>query len=173
MEDRIAICTVFSLSALIVAFLFWLIYFQEAVVTGINLRFLPATNAMLNFSSAVCVTLAIWCIKNDRKKQHGIYMAGATTFSALFLVGYLIYHHYHGDTKFIRDDFLKWIYFPMLISHIILSIAVVPMILMSLYNAARRKFSNHKSWARYTYPIWLYVSVTGVLVFFFLRFLNY
>ncbi|MEM8931027.1 MAG: DUF420 domain-containing protein, partial [Acidobacteriota bacterium] len=99
---------------------------------------------------------------------HKRLMLGGVGFSALFLVTYLTYHHYHGDTPFPGQGWIRPVYFAILISHIVLSIAMLPMILLTLYHALGGRFAQHKAIARKTLPIWLYVSVTGVVIFFLL-----
>ena len=96
-------------------------------------------------------------------------MLGAVVFSVLFLTSYIVYHHFHGDTPFPGQGFIRPVYFVILISHIGLSIIALPMVLTTLYYAGTRQFQTHRKIARYTLPIWLYVSVTGVAVFLFLK----
>ena len=100
-------------------------------------------------------------------------MFSATFTSALFLVSYITYHHFHGDTKFVAVGTIRPIYFGILISHILLSAIQVPLILSTLYLALTRKFVKHKKIARITFPIWLYVSVTGVVIFIMLSQFNH
>jgi putative membrane protein len=100
-------------------------------------------------------------------------MVSALVLSALFLISYLTYHHFQGDTRFLATGLIRPIYFFILISHIILSVAVLPMVLITVFHALRGRFSNHKKIARYTFPVWLYVSVTGVLVFLMLNVFNH
>ena len=89
--------------------------------------------------------------------------------SSLFLVGYVAYHYMHGDTKFLGQGAVRLAYFGILISHVLLSIAIVPMALAALYFAYQQRFQLHAKIARVLFPIWLYVSVTGVVIFFMLR----
>jgi putative membrane protein len=96
-------------------------------------------------------------------------MISAFCASSLFLVGYVAYHYVHGDTKYAGQGALRYVYFGVLISHVLLSMAVVPMALASFYYAFRERFQTHARIARILLPIWLYVSVTGVLIYFMLR----
>ena len=89
--------------------------------------------------------------------------------SALFFVSYVIYHHFHGDTKFTGVGAVRPVYFFVLVSHIVLSVVVVPMILLSFFLALSGRLAAHRGLSRFTLPIWLYVSVTGVLVFVMLK----
>jgi putative membrane protein len=93
----------------------------------------------------------------------------ATVSSALFLVGYLLYHYYHGDTKFPGEGVIRPIYFFILITHIITSIVVVPLVFLTLFFAITKRFAKHRKIAAWTYPVWLYVSVTGILVYYLLK----
>lgn len=164
----------FSVAGLIAIFLVWFIYIKpEATVSFWWVSELPLVNSILNSIAAIFLSLGYYFIKKGDVRSHIKCMSGATATSALFLVSYLAYHHFHGDTKFVADGMVKVAYFSILISHIILSIAMLPMILITLWNAFTSNTESHKKWARWTLPIWLYVSVTGVLIFLFLRFLNY
>jgi len=161
-----------ALSAAAIAFLFWIIYGVQTGDGGSQWSFLPATNAFFNAVSATAVIIGLWYIKRGRKRAHGICMLTAFAASSIFLVGYILHHTLHGDTRFVAEGWIRPVYFFILITHIILSMAVLPMVLTTFFFAASRKWHAHRRLARWTYPIWLYVSVTGVLVFFFLRFLN-
>lgn len=169
-SNRQAVGAILALSAVILGFLFWLIYFAPGIETGANVSFLPAVNAGLNATSAVLVALGILAIKQGNRDAHMRFMISGTVASALFLVCYIVYHSVHGDSKFLAQGFIRPIYFFILISHIILSMAVVPMILSTLFFAITKRFEAHRRIAKFTYPVWLYVSVTGVLVFALLRF---
>lgn len=172
--DRRAVAAILGLSVAILAFLFWLIYFQEppaTASTGPASR-LPAFNALCNGISATCVVAGLLFIYRGRRTAHALAMMGATLASVLFLAGYIAYHNAHGDTQFVRQDWVRPVYFSILITHIVLSMLVVPLILGTLWFAARRRWSVHRRLARWTYPVWLYVSVTGVIIFWMLRTLN-
>lgn len=164
-SNRKAVGGILVLSAVILAFLFWLIYFAPRVGTQANVGFLPGVNATLNATSAVLVALGIRAIKRGKRDVHMRFMIGATLASALFLVCYIVYHSVAGDTKFQGQGLIRPVYFFILISHILLSMAVVPMILSTLFFAITQRFSVHRKIAKFTYPVWMYVSVTGVLVF--------
>ncbi len=173
MKSSRAIIVICLLSALAVAGLFWLIYGFGGVATEAEaFNYLPAMNAFFNACSATLVTLGIIKIKAGEKRAHGFFMAAATFASILFLAGYLLHHSLHGDTRFLREGFLRPVYFFILITHIILAAVVLPMVLSTLYFAYARRWVAHRRLARLTYPVWIYVSITGVLVFIFLRVLN-
>lgn len=169
-SDSAATQVIIGLSTAIVAFLFWLIYFAPTVEGAAGwAEQLPLVNAILNGTSATLVILGLYFIKRGSKVPHITCMIGATAASSFFLIGYLIYHALFGDTRFTATGIVRPVYFFILISHIILSVAVVPLILGTLFFSATRRFHRHKQWARWTYPVWIYVSVTGVLVYLFLR----
>jgi len=136
---------------------------------GLDLRFMPAVNAGLNALSAAFLTAGYVAIRNRSATLHKYCMASAFTSSSLFLVGYLAYHYVHGDTKFQGTGALRAVYLLILASHVLLSMTIVPLALTSLYFALKQSFQRHARVARVTLPIWLYVSVTGVLIFFMLR----
>ena len=159
---------VVSVSA--VAFLFYILVIRRGTTgTGLDLRFMPGVNASLNALSA-CLLMTGWvAIRRKAVQLHKYCQVSAFVSSSLFLVGYLAYHFVHGDTKFQGRGSIRAIYFFILASHIVLSVGIVPMALTSFYFAWKRAFVKHRKIARVTLPIWLYVSVTGVIIFFMLR----
>lgn len=173
-DDKKVFGLILIVSALILAFLFWLIYFKgsAAEATGNWVTYLPALNAFLNTLTATFLVTGRTLIKKNRIEAHKKFMLMATTTSAFFLISYITYHHFHGDSKFLGTGIVRPIYFAILISHILLSVVQVPLILITLYLGLMKKFQRHRKFARVTYPIWLYVSVTGVLIFVFLKWFN-
>ena len=170
MKQRSAIFLILAFSA--AAILFWLIYGVETGDGSEKWAFLPATHALFNALSATALLTGLYHIRRGNTRAHGSSMCAALAASSLFLVGYIIHHTVHGDTRFLTGGWLRPLYFFILITHIVLSIAVLPMVLTTVFLAATRKWPAHRALARWTWPAWLYVSVTGVLVFVFLRFLN-
>ncbi|RMH20211.1 MAG: DUF420 domain-containing protein [Acidobacteria bacterium] len=161
------------LSAAVTAFLIWLIYFKSpAVEGGAWTSVLPAVNATLNSLCAVCLVAGYVSIRRGRRRVHKRFMLSALGFSALFLAGYVTYHHVHGDTPFTGRGVVRPIYFAVLISHVVLSVVMLPLILSTVALALGERFPRHKKLARFTLPIWLYVSLTGVVIFFFLAAYN-
>jgi putative membrane protein len=154
------------------SFLVWLIYFKTAAAVSDDnswVNFLPAVNAFLNALTSMLLITGHTFIKQNKIKWHIRFMLLATFTSALFLISYILYHHFHGDSKFQGTGYVRYIYFGILISHILLSAIQVPLIFSTLYLAMTKQFVKHKKVAKITFPIWLYVSVTGVLVFVFLK----
>ena len=170
MSNRVITIFNIALSAVIYAGLMWLIYaFELKERWSDGLPWLPHFNAACNASSATAVVFGIFLIRSGKKQAHAIAMIIATLASAAFLVGYLTHHTLHGDTPFSGSGPIRIAYFAILISHIILSGIALPLILNTLSFAVLRRFDAHRRVARWTYPIWLYVSVTGVTIWFFLR----
>jgi putative membrane protein len=130
---------------------------------------LPALNALLNGTSAVFLVLAYRAIRRRDVQTHARRILVSLGASALFLVSYIVYHSVHGDTKFAGQGLVRPVYFFVLISHVGLSAVALPLIFFSLFFSLSGRFPRHRSVARYTLPIWLYVSVTGVLVYAMLR----
>jgi uncharacterized membrane protein YozB (DUF420 family) len=126
---------------------------------------LPSVNAALNTISALCLLMGWRAIRAGRKETHARFMGAAAAVSTLFLISYLTYHYIAGSTKYTGEGALRTIYFVVLISHVILAAAVVPLVITTIVFALRKKFDRHKRIARWTLPIWLYVSVTGVVVY--------
>ena len=129
---------------------------------------LPAVNAGLNTLSTLFLTAGYIFIRRQRQAAHRNCMIGAVISSALFLTCYLIYHYNAGRTTFRDPAWFRPIYLAILLTHTVLAVAIVPMVLVTLYRAARRQFERHKKISRWTWPIWMYVSVTGVLIYFLL-----
>jgi putative membrane protein len=160
---------IIALSISIAAFLIWLIYFKGKVLAPGWVSALPAANATFNSLSAICLILGYINIRRRNRVVHMRFMLTATVFSALFLVSYIVYHYFHGDTRFPGQGWVRPVYFFILISHIGLSMTALPLILATLWYALRNQFQFHRRIARWTFPVWLYVSVTGVVVYFFLK----
>ena len=160
---------ILALSGAIAAFLVWLIYFKGRVAGPTWIGMLPGANACFNSLSAICLVLGYRQIRRGNRVVHMRFMLSATVFSALFLVSYITYHFFHGDTKFPGQGWIRPVYFFILVSHITLSMVALPLILGTLWYALRTQFRFHRRVARWTLPIWLYVSVTGVVVYFVLR----
>ena len=134
-----------------------------------SLSFMPAVNACFNGAAAVLLVLGVIAIKRKNVARHQMLMISAFASSTFFLVGYLAYHYVHGDSKYPGSGGMRAAYLVLLASHVILSIPVVPLCLAAFYYAFRRRFATHKKITKFLFPIWLYVSVTGVLVFLMLR----
>jgi putative membrane protein len=165
-----AIGMILLVSVLAFLFLIWLIYFREtAGDTAAWVMNLPALNAALNSVSAMLITAGYIAIRKKNYIRHMKLMLTAFITSSLFLLSYLVYHHYVGSVPFPGEGTVRYIYFTILISHIILSAFVVPLVLTSYYFAFSGKFKTHRKVSRWTLPIWLYVSVTGVIIFFMLN----
>ena len=129
------------------------------------LSFLPSLNAGLNATSAFLIILGFILIRQGAWTGHALCMCAALATSTLFLVSYLIYHFFHGFTHFTGQGWIRPVYFTLLISHTLLAIAVAPLTLVTLYRALRSQFDKHVRIAKITFPIWLYVSVTGIIVY--------
>jgi putative membrane protein len=172
-ENRVYII-VQLVSLVIAAALFYIIYSENGVQVGEGhwSKSLSGINALLNTLTACLLVFGFIQIKKGNKENHIKFMLSATMMSALFLISYVTYHFYQGDTKFIAVGWIRPTYFFILITHILLSIVNLPMILLTLWFAFTSKHEKHKKFARITFPIWLYVSVTGVLVYLFLKFFN-
>jgi len=158
-----------TLSTLVAAFLIWLIYFKGRTAAPEWVASLPAANAAFNSLSALCLLAGYGRIRRRRVAAHKRFMLAATCFSGLFLASYITYHSFHGDTRFPGQGWVRPAYFALLISHIGLSMVALPLIFATLYFGLGAQFGFHRKVARWTFPIWMYVSVTGVLVFLVLR----
>ena len=127
--------------------------------------YLPHINAILNSTSAVFLLSGYRFIRRGRILAHRNCQLSALTASTLFLASYLTYHYFHGTTRFAGQGIVRPVYFVILITHTILAVVIVPLIFVTLYRAVRQDFVRHRRVARWTLPLWLYVSVTGVIVY--------
>jgi len=169
-SDRTVVSWSFLISGIIIGFLLWLIYIKGAPAQlSTAASVLPAVNASLNGLSACFLIAGYVAIKRRRVNVHKRFMVAALVSSALFLITYVIYHNAHGDTPFQGAGFIRLIYLFILISHILLTTLALPIILITFFFALTSRFDAHRKIARITLPAWLYVSVTGVMIFFFLK----
>ncbi|MCZ6625179.1 MAG: DUF420 domain-containing protein [Deltaproteobacteria bacterium] len=131
----------------------------------IPVSYLPTVNAALNSASALLLVAGYLFIRNKKVLAHKLCMLSAFTTSTLFLISYLSYHYQVGSVPFKGQGWIRTVYFTVLISHTILAVTIVPLVLVTLTRALKGSFDRHKRIARWTLPIWLYVSVTGVIVY--------
>ncbi|MBP9674516.1 MAG: DUF420 domain-containing protein [Bacteriovoracaceae bacterium] len=132
------------------------------------LKLLPIFNTIMNSFSALCLLTGFICIKKKNILWHKRLMVSALIFSTIFLISYLYYHYQVGHTVFPRTGTIKTFYLTLLFTHIILAVVMVPFIFRTFYLAFKGDSLRHKKIAKITFPMWLYVSVTGVIVYFFL-----
>ncbi|MFN6943378.1 MAG: DUF420 domain-containing protein [Cytophagaceae bacterium] len=161
----------------VVAVLFYMP--QTGKLGDLNVSFLPHLNAALNSSTALALIAGFYFIKKNQQKNHTYAMLSAFALSSIFLVSYVIYHFQGSHTLFgvVNGDGVlsvdelaavsisRYIYLFILITHILLAIVVVPFVLLAIYFAATKQFVSHKKVVKYGFPVWLYVAVTGVLVY--------
>lgn len=165
-----ALGVILLISTAALGFLIWLIYFKGASdYSSAAITNLPALNALLNTTSAVLLLFGYRAIRRRNFARHMKFNLTAFVTSAFFLISYVIYHNFHGSTPFTGEGIIRPVYFFILISHIILSALVMPLILTSFYLAFSGKLELHRRVSKVTLPVWLYVSVTGVAVFLLLR----
>jgi putative membrane protein len=160
------IAAIIAASAAASALICYLVYFHAPVdVAGTHLRSLPLLNAILNGLSTFALIEGYRYIRARRIKFHRMSMFAAFFFSSIFLVSYLVNFTLHGETHFNRLSPWWPFYWKLLVSHIFLSVLVLPMILITFFLSLTGRFPAHRRLARYTFPIWLYVSITGVIVY--------
>ena len=131
-----------------------------------RMGFLPPIYATINALTAIILIISVIQIKKGNRKNHETLMKFAIFLSVLFLVFYVVYHMTSDSTKFGGEGFIKYVYYFILTSHIFLSILVIPFVLFTYLRGISGQFEEHKKIARYTFPLWLYVAVTGVIVYF-------
>jgi len=170
-SDRIAIPVIILLSILVPVAVALLILFPETFKAdmGIDRGTLPAFHAILNGSTAVLLLLGLFFIMRKNIAAHRFVMMAAFGLSAVFLVSYVISKLNADPIPYGGEGFLRSLYFFILISHILLSVPVLPLAMLAIYRGFTQEYSKHRKLVRYTFPVWLYVAVTGVLVYLFMQ----
>jgi putative membrane protein len=164
-----AIAAILAISVAASLFLFWLIYIHPAAAATSDYAFLPALNAVLNGLSATALLIGYTFIRAHRIKAHRAAMMTAFAFSTLFLVSYILHHALHGDVRYPAHAALRSVYLPLLASHIVLAVVALPLVLVTFFFSLSGRIPQHRKVARWTFPLWLYVSVTGVITYIMLR----
>jgi putative membrane protein len=131
----------------------------------IGLTDLPTINAALNATAAVLIAAGFYFIKQKNIPAHKVCMVAALSVSALFLTSYLFYHFNVGSVRFTKQGWIRGVYFPLLLTHTVLAALVLPMVLRTTFLAFKGRFAGHVVIARWTFPVWMYVSITGVIVY--------
>ena len=163
------IAAILAISAAATLFLFWLIYVHPAAASGSDYAFLPALNAVLNGLAAIALLIGFTFIKAHNIKAHRASMITAFIFSSLFLVSYILHHALHGDVRYPAHADFRTFYRWLLASHIVLAVVALPMVLTTFFFSLSGRIPQHRRIARWTFPLWLYVSVTGVITYIMLR----
>ncbi len=167
---RPIVARILGLSGVTFLFLLWLLFFRVAPEPDPRaLSFLPATNALLNGLAATCIICGFIAIKSGRRRLHMSLMVTAVCLSVVFLISYITYHTIHGNTDFVTDGWLWYFYYGVLISHITCTVFALPLIMFAVFFAATKRFDLHKKVAKFAFPLWLYVSITGVAIYFLLK----
>ena len=165
-----AIAAILAISVGATLFLLWLIYVHPASdAARVRFAFLPALNAVMNGLSATALLVGFTFIRARRIAAHRASMITAFVFSTLFLVGYILHHALHGDVRYPVHAAYRSVYLPLLASHIILATLTLPLVLVTFFFSLSGRFPQHRRIARWTFPLWLYVSVTGVITYVMLR----
>ncbi len=165
-----AITAILAISAAATAFLFWLIYIHPASdAASVRFAFLPPLNALLNGLSATALLIGYTFIRARNIKAHRASMMTAFGFSTLFLVGYILHHALHGDVRYPVHAAFRTFYLSLLASHIVLATLALPLVLVTFFFSLSGRIPQHRKVARWTFPLWLYVSVTGVITYAMLR----
>jgi putative membrane protein len=166
---RVAIASILAISLAASLFLFWLIYIHPASASSTEYAFLPALNAVLNGLAATALLIGFTFIRARRIAAHRASMITAFGFSTLFLVSYILHHALHGDVRYPAHAAFRTFYLCLLASHIVLAVVALPMVLITFFFSLSGRFPQHRKVARWTFPLWLYVSLTGVITYVMLR----
>ncbi len=166
MKDPLVISLIGIVSLLVLAGIGSVLLGQQAQVREYyDVSALPAVNSFLNGTSAILLSVGYLFIRQRKVAAHKICMVSALAVSSLFLIFYLIYHYYAGSTPFRGQGWIRSLYFTLLIPHIALAALIVPLALTTVYRAWQEQFNKHIKIARWTLPLWIYVSVSGVLIY--------
>jgi putative membrane protein len=164
-RDRVYVPIVWAVSVIVPVVVTILIYMPKGQLAGWNLNFLPLMNACINSAVSVLLLLGYYFIRTGKQQQHKVTMLSAMALSVIFLLSYILYHYQAQETKFGGVGAIRYIYFFILLTHIVLATTIVPLALFTVYRSLSGQYERHKKIARWTFPLWLYVSVTGVVVY--------
>ncbi len=169
-EDKKVMGVVLSLGSLLIFVALWPVFGGKAVISskGHWSSHLSTLNAFLNFFSLFFLVLAKQSIKLKNVENHKKYIFMALGISVLFLISYLLYHYFHGEVSFLGKGLIRPVYFFILTSHILMSALLPFFVLFTLFYAYKKIWPKHKKIAKLTFPIWCYVNITGILIYFFL-----
>jgi len=166
MTERTMSLLVYSVSIIVVLLVAFMLYVPQAItIEGLNIMVLPKLNAYINSACTVLLSLGFYFIRTKNIAAHRMMMMSAFGLSLLFLLSYVTYHSSAPSTTFGGEGMIRIVYFTILITHIVLAAIIVPLALFTLLRAWRSEFPLHKKIARWTLPIWLYVTITGVIVY--------
>ncbi len=166
---RLAVAAILAISAAATLFLLWLIYIHPAAAASSQYAFLPALNAMFNGLAATSLLIGYTFIRAHHIRAHRAAMITAFGFSTLFLVSYILHHYLHGDVYYPAHGAFRTFYLWLLATHIILAVVALPLVLVTFFFSLSGRIPQHRRVARWTFPLWLYVSVTGVITYVMLR----
>ncbi len=171
MKNDKLIFTIIGVLSVVVPILVAILLFmpQFFKLSDYDFSFLPHFHAILNSGTALCLIAGLLFIKKGNQIGHKSVMYAAFALSSIFLLSYVTYHSQAESVKYGGEGMIRTIYFIILISHIVLSAIVLPLILLSIYFAVTKRFEKHKKFVKFSYPIWLYVAISGVLVYAFLQ----
>ncbi len=164
-KDTLFLLIIGILSVLIPIVVAILIFMPKEGINNLSYSFIPHLNAIFNSATAICLILGYYFIKNNKKSMHRTMMLSAFVLSSLFLVFYIIYHFNVPSTKYLGTSFLKYIYYFLLLTHILLSISIVYFALRSIYFGLTHQYDKHRRISKWTLPIWIYVAISGVIVY--------
>jgi putative membrane protein len=170
-KDKVIVPIIIALSVIVPIAVAILIMFNDVLRYdfGISRSTLPAFHAILNGTTAVLLILGLYFISQRKIAAHRLVMVMAFSLSAVFLVSYVISKLNAEPVPYGGEGFFRGLYFFILVTHIILSVPVLPLAMFAIYRGTTKEYAKHKKIVRYTFPIWLYVAVTGVLVYFFMQ----
>lgn len=168
MRDKNVTILIIIISIAVPALVAGLLTIQPSLASNTSVTFFPSFHAILNSLATLCIITGIYFIKNKKIKQHRFSMLAAFFLSAIFLISYVVAKTLHPATPYPADAPLRNVYFFILISHIVLSALILPLILFTFYKAIDNQIPQHRRLAKWTFPLWLYVTISGVVVYLFM-----
>jgi putative membrane protein len=167
-NDKTARALIFTVSFVVFAAVVVLSKYKLDLNLGFNVHIFALVNAIINTLVSFCLVLALWAVKNKNYTLHKNVMFLAIVLSVLFLLSYIAHHLLAGETKFGSESSIRYVYYFILATHIALATIILPFILFTAYRSLTGEYEKHKKLAKYTWPLWLYVSITGVAVYLFI-----
>ena len=165
MSDKKVFQLILALSAVVFGAIVMLYSLPKAESIPEWAKLLPTLNASINATCSILLLISIWCIKNKKVQWHKRLNLTTFALSSMFLVSYIIFHSYGVETKFPADNPIRPLYLVILLTHIVLAAIVLPLVLISFYFGLTGKIERHRKVSRFTFPVWLYVTVSGVVVY--------
>ncbi len=165
-NEKNAQIIIWVLSFVVIGLVAFMLFVPNKLNLGFNTKLIPHLNAALNSTTAISLLIGFWAVKTNKIGMHKMMMRFAFVLSSIFLLTYVVYHLTNPSTTFGGEGAIKMVYLIVLLTHILLSIVVLPLVLFSIYYASKGQIERHRKLVKWTFPIWFYVAISGVIVYF-------